>query len=251
MSNPVSNVAFVQPQLGGERFFFNLRTDLAHVPHGFKGIIVGMQVEFTPSSIDATRPKARRVIPLSGTGVETVDPAPKGIPMDAEGIVSLRVDSVGRAYTLRGEEASLIAASVRGTDGSFRAFKAGGMIKVFCLRMPAHSADQVFLVLDPKKNMLSSNGGREISGVAPGSYILFLDGGGNVAIQTIGRRFQIGAGGGNWVVIHRRLELSLDLERDIREQIPTSGLTRDNDGFADAIVEAAALLKQQREQVPA
>jgi len=237
--NAVKGVGFLADENGVRRFFH--QNDLA-VP-GFRAVLVGKEVEFDPTS-RSTDLVAKVVRPLNGTGLETASPVPTAIVVDGQGVISLQVGAEGNICTREeippfGEVT--VPPSVWGTDGSFQAFRAGGMIKEFTVGLPAANSKRVFLALDPNKIPLPSE--REIR-LDPGSYILSLEVTGSVKIHTVGRRYQEGKGGGNWVVLERRFQHALDLAADLASQIPTSGLERDNDGFIPVIEEAIFLLGQ-------
>lgn len=235
--NVVKGVGF----LTGRVFFH--QNDLV-IPPGFRAIGIGKEVEYTPATREG-RPVAKAIKPVNGTGVQVASPLPKAILLGNQGIVGLRVDTMDRIYAKEdlypfGE--FTIAPSVWGIDGSFRAFRVGGVVNGFTVRLPNPTQKRVFLLLDPNKKPLSSTNG-EIR-VALGSYVLSLEKDGSLRIQCVGRRYQSEKGGGNWVVLEHRLQLQLNLNGDIANQLPTSGLERDNDEFLQGIAEAATLLKE-------
>lgn len=243
--NAVKGLGFIEGEGGGRHFFH--QTDLM-VP-GFRAIAVGKEVEFTDYTRDG-RPVAKEIRPINGTGIQVANPLPKAINLEGimkgrTGIVILRVDTLDRIYANEdlfpfGE--FVIAPSIWGTDDSFRAFRAGGMVKGFTLRLPRPTQERVFLALDPDKTPMPS---REELPIEPGSYLLSLEADGSLRIQCMGRRYQEGKGGGNWVVLEHRSRQALNLAEEIEGQLPTSGLARDNDGFVPAIKEAITLLRQK------
>ena len=236
--NAVKGLGFIEGE-DGKRYFFH-QTDLA-VP-GFRAIAVGKEVEFTATTKDG-RPVAKGIHPTNGTGVQVADPLPKGIMISKDGIIILRMETMD---TLHAHEdlwpfgKFVVEPSVWATDGSFRAFRVGGMVRAFALELPAPTSGKIFLALDGDKEIMPSEEKIHI----PGSYILSLENTGSVRIQSIGRRYQSEKGGGSWVVLEMRFQQNLNLKEDVMDQISSSGLERDNDGFISAIEEAVAFLER-------
>lgn len=244
VSNVVKGIGFIQGE-DEKRHFFS-HNDL-EVP-GFRTVIVGKEVSFTPVQANG-KDQAKKVSPTGSSGIQIADPLPKGIFLDRNGIVQLRVDTLDRIYAQEdlfpfGE--FTIAPSLWGSDGSFRAFRVGGVVKGFTVSLPKPTSARAFLALDPDKNPLPATDGQ--IRLPLGSYILSLESSGSVRIQTVGKRFQSEKGGGNWVILEHRFQYALDLQQDIEGQFPTtSGLSRDNDGFIPGVRAAAAMLTQQAE----
>lgn len=240
--NAGKGVGFLEDQNGERRFFH--QSDLKMV--GFRAIAVGKEVEFTTSSARDGRPVAKDINPVNGNDVQVADPLPKAIMLD-KGIVVLRVDTLNRIYAKEdlfpfGE--FVIAPSVW-VGGAFRAFKTNGAIRGFTLRLPQPTSSRAFVALDPDKKPLPPVDDQVQ--LPLGSYILSLENTGVLDVQSIGQRYQPEKGGGNWVVLEHRFQYTLNLAQEIEGQLPTSGLARDNDGFVPGIVEAAAILNQQKE----
>ena len=240
ISNAVKGLGFIDGE-NGSRCFFH-QTDLA-VP-GFRAIAVGEEVEYTATTREG-RPVAKEIRPVNGTGgVQIANPRPRAIMLE-KGMGVLRVDTLDRIYAKEdlfpfGE--FVIAPSVW-VDGAFRAFRTDVAARGFTLRLPQPTSSRAFVALDPDKKPLPPTDDQVQ--LPLGSYILSLEQDGTLDIQCIGRRFQNEQGsGGNWVVLEHRFRHTLNLREDIVNQIPTSGLERDNDGFLPGIVQAATLLNQ-------
>lgn len=241
--NAVKGVGFLGDEDGTRRFFHFSEL----LMEGFRGIAVGTNVEFMPMGNNG-RPTAQEVNAIDGSGLRVANPHPKAMMVD-KGIVPLRVDTLDRIYAQEdlfpfGE--FLVPPSVW-VDDAFRAFRTSGMVKTFAIHLPQPTSERVFLLLDPDKKPLTPSSARVHT--APGSYVLSLEENGALDIQSIGRRFQKEKGGGNWAVLEHRFRHTLILDEGIANQLPTSGLERDNDGFIPAIEEAITLLSQQREGV--
>lgn len=238
--NTMKGVGFLTGE-DGSRYFFH-QNELM-IP-GFRAIVVGREVKFTEATREG-RPVAMDINPVNGTGVQVANPLPRAIMLN-NGIVVLRVDILNRIYAKEnlfpfGEY--VIAPGVR-VEGAFRAFKTDGIIRELTVRLPQPTSLRAFVALDPNKNVLPPSDQLRLD---PGSYILSLEEDGTLDVQSIGRRHQSEKGGGNWVVLEHRFRHTLNLQQDIANQIPTSGLERDNDGFLPGIRQALAMLSQQEE----
>lgn len=231
----------------------------------FQAIVPGKKISFVPVRSQGGRGgwqmKEGTLELLEGTGIAHDPEAPELWLEEQSGFVKLRIDALGRmvATDARGRVATdrkPIKPSEY-ADGYVRAYFGGyckkDAIKGFNLTLPEPSAELVVILADGQKNPRRFQQ-EEYERISLGSYICVANSDGRVRIFVIGIRQQpikghhaVSRDGKEmtyrWVVIHNRFEQKFDpalvsTESEVAAQIPSSGMRRDNDGFAKMIAAA-------------
>lgn len=238
--NATKGVGFI-----GEQFFH-----WSHIQmEGFKAVLPGWEVEYDVAADDAGRPQAVRVRPLELTGL-TVRTGDVAVQVDTQGeLVDLSIDALGRIYALNKRP---VSAHVE-AEGRFRAYYVGSLhLHQFGLYLPASTAERAFVLLDQQKSPRKVRHDGQYKHVGPGTYFTMVEKSGRVVVANIGRRFQPTSSaqkrGDTWLVVERRFvhqyDLSVLTAEALLAQTPTSGKTRDNDGFIPGILRGCAWMSQ-------
>jgi|GEM_PF-2627107 len=257
----VSGTGMVLDQDGND-IFFHAR----QLPIGsklFQAIVPGKKISFVPVRSQGGRGgwkvKDGSLKLVEGTGMIHDLTAPELKLDEKDGFVDLRIDALGRMVATDGRAIRPGAYA----DGYVRAYFGGygekDALEGFDLTLPEPTGDLVVVLADGQKNPRKVQK-EDYDGIGLGSYICVAHADGRVQIYVIGIRQQPIAGhhavsrdgkemNYRWVVIHNRFECKLDparvsTEADIAAQIPSSGMRRDNDGFAKMI---AAAFRRMRE----
>lgn len=260
----VSGTGMVVDQDGIDVFFHARQLPVG--AEQFQAIVPGKQISFVPEKspartgqTDGWRVKEGTLELVEGTGI-THDPMAELKLGAEEGYVRLRIDAIGRMVATDGKAIKPSAYA----DGYVRAYAGGygdkDAIKGFNLTLPEPTADLVVVLADYQKRPRNFQQ-TEYERINLGSYIAVAHADGRVQVYVIGIRQQPlerghhAVGRSNreqmyrWVVIHNRFEHTFDpasvsSETEVLVQIPSSGMKRDNDGFATMV---AAAFERMRE----
>lgn len=253
------------PDRDGNDIFFHAR-QMPLPGKLFQAIVPGKKIRFVfeksegrTGSTGGWRVKDGTLELPEGTGI-THDPAAELKLGAQDGYVRLRIDSLGRMVATDGNAVKPSAHA----DGYVRAYAGGygdkDAIKGFNLTLPEPTAKLVVVLADNQKSPRRVQR-EEYERINLGSYISVAHADGRVQIYVIGVRQQplerghhaLGRNGREqmyrWIVIHNRLEYTFDptrvsSEAEVVAQIPSSGMKRDNDGFAKMV---AAAFERMRE----
>lgn len=242
--NNVKGLGFlIGPSNTNDRYFVH-ESDI--LMSGFRTLLSGWEVEFEAKKMFQKGLACGYVRPPGGlAGLKKGQK--EGNPRLADGVVKMMVDSEFKPSFPEVQEKTTryVAAA------TFTAYYTGEVVvgKILELEMslPAQSSARVTLLLDPEKHPRRFQEDGQYKHVANGSYVLAATSEGQVGLWCIGRRYQPFNvdNGENWLVLEQRfighIAPSFSAE-DVRKQLPTSGLKRDNDGFAKGIARAFELL---------
>jgi len=251
IANNVKGIFFIDGE-DGKRYFVH-ESDI-RVP-GFRTLVPDWEATFRPGK-NVRNPRKDQAYevqpPAEMPGISG------GVVREREDVSRysrLKIDKLGRITQIGAEDGKGVKPDVEAEN--FRAYYVGRRGRVwpqFRFTLPVSTIDRGFVLLDHDKN--SRHRQDEFDNVPAGSYMLVLERKGDsladLVIYCIGRRFQGMRGrdnlGDNWIVVERRFEaqgLNIEdaTESSIRDQLSTSGLQRDNDGFIPGIMEAIEEMK--------
>lgn len=239
--NNVKGLGFVAA--GDQRYFVH-ESDI--LMSGFRTLLPGWEVEFEIQRSQKGL-ACRDVLPPEGlAGLKKGQK--EGNPRLEDGIVKMVVDNDFKPSfpEVQKKTTRYMAAA------TFTAYYTGEVVvgKILELEMslPAQSPPaRVTLLLDPEKNPRRIQEDGQYKHVANGSYVLVVSKTGQVGVWCVGRQYQRfnTENGENWLVVEQRFmgQVIPNANPDlIRKQLPTSGLKRNNDGFAKGIARAFELL---------
>jgi cold shock CspA family protein len=245
----VRGVGFIN--ISGRRYFVHQNDILMS---GFRTLLPGWEVEFEGKQSDKGL-VAKKVRPPEGfQGLRKQQK--EGAPVLLGGVVRMAVDrspdGIFHCSFPEIQQKTTKWVSAENFTACYTGQVVVGKIHEMAITLPPREmtgGERVMVLLDQDKNPRKVDESGEYNHVALGSYVVAASPDGRVGIWCIGRRYQpfSAENGENWLVVEQRWQgkvapsINPNIVRNELAQ-HSSGLKRDNDGFARGIARAFELL---------